>query len=1214
MGRDEWQTPSFGVAQNPAHKPTAFFFLSSLQYFPHGRVIILVNKMNMRRFSFPILTLLFAMMPKASWADHTWADHSALSKGTWVKIALTEGKDGVYAISYSQLRNWGFSNPSQVGVYGYGGHTLTESFRSQHIDDVPEVAALHDDANQRILFYGRGLIEWTYNTSNGFVQRQHPYATTAYYFLHQKDEAAPLSPDTLLSNSAVAPSDTLSEYDEYWLHEKENVNVGETGRWWYGENFTNDQKQIFNLPEESWLSGHTIKAGTGRVAIGFLTHSSSASKLAININDNEIGTQSVSATTSGYAFGTEATFREYLSELDDMSSAKVRLEFTDGKTTASLARLNYIRVQGKCDLTASDKEAFMLFRNSAARNGLQAYRLNGLNSNMQVWDVTSPTEIKLQQVVTESDGSSVFVPIETGIREYAVVNLASNGFLSVSKVGNVANQDLHSLQPANLVILTPSGLSNYAKKLAEHRATHDGLSYIIVTPGDIYNEYSSGVPDATAIRLFLKQLYDRADGGDNDLLYFLLFGDGSYDNFSASQSNYLLPTYQTEYSLAETSSTTVDDYFGFLEDSDGGRTSNGYYNLNSEGLDIGVGRLAISSTYEAEAVVNKLIAYDNSSQMGNWKNLLCFLSDDDKMDSSGTDSPNLHMRHNEKLISSLLDNGHQEFVYQKIYLPAYSQSTSASGTDYPDARKDLNHVLQQGCLMLNYAGHGSTQSITHESLMTTNLASQLNTKHYPLWITASCSVSRYDSEALSMGEALLTNANGGAIGLISTTRVVYASDNLSLNQAFVDHLFDRHEDGTRYRLGDILRVAKRQIGNNYNKLNFCLLGDPSMTLAFPEQEMVVDSVIGTWETLSTVTVKGHICKLGSTEIDSTFNGLVYPAVYDAEDSITADKGICQEPYLTFTSRNRKVFTGRDVVKDGFFEFSFIVPQDILYRDTPGLVNLYACSEDGSEAQGYYNQFTLKAGNASTDTDTVPPVIVACFLDNASFKDGDKVGLTPFFYAEVTDQSGINATGNSIGHDVSLYVESLSDPLLATRQYALNDYFTTFTGDVTHGNVKYSLDDLAEGTYRATFQVWDVYNNVASQTFTFTVSSEQKAAVALLQAFPSPVRQGETVTFRALHNRPESAEELRIQVFTQTGVKVLDSTASSSSAEVVYLEEGAKELTELNDALNADETSALMGSSTLQWTTNVPPGVYVYKAYLKAGSDVTASKSKLLIIF
>ncbi|MBP5716486.1 MAG: type IX secretion system sortase PorU, partial [Bacteroidales bacterium] len=612
------------------------------------------------------------------------------------------------------------------------------------------------------------------------------------------------------------------------------------------------------------------------------------------------------------------------------------------------------------------------------------------------------------------------------------------------------------------------------------------------------------------------------------------------------------------------------------------------------------------------AAVAKIIGYD-TNQYGSWKNRLCFLADDDKIESSATDSPNLHMRHNDQLVKQLQDSGHNEFVFQKIYLPAYQQTTSASGTDYPDARKELNNSLQQGLLILNYAGHGSANNITHEQIMSASLASNLRSKHLPVWITASCDVSRFDADDPSMGVNLFLNPQGGAAALFSTTRVVYASQNLNLNKAIIGHLFDRHSDGTRFRLGDIMKAAKRALANDYNKLNFCLIGDPTMTLAFPEQTAVVDSVHGEFKALEMVTIYGHICETGTSAIDTKFNGLIYPTIYDAEDSITADKGLHQEPIYNFTARTRKVFAGRDIVRDGRFEFSFMIPQDISYSTGNGIVNLYACSDSGDEANGFYDQFVLGRGTVAADADTIGPEIIACFLDGPTFQSGDEVGTTPFFYAEVRDASGINATGNSIGHDVSLTLECLSNPLVANRQIVLNNYFTTFTGNPTHGNVKYSLTDLAEGTYQATFRVWDVYNNTSARTFTFTVSSATKPAIALLQAYPSPVKQGATVTFRALHNRPESADQLRLQIYTQTGVKVLDQTATTNSCEVVYLSANASAITQISNALNADETSQLMGCTTMTWVADVTPGVYLYRAYLTAGGDEVTTQSKMLIV-
>ena len=1171
-----------------------------------------------------VLTILFGIMLPltlrgANTGTHQWADNSVLSQGKWVKVALSSPHDGIYQITYSQLRSWGFKDPSQVGVYGYGGHTLTESLATPHTDDVPEVAVWHDQQRQRILFYGKGMTEWTYDKKNGlYTQRQHPYATQACYFLHQKTEGEPLTISAREASTLKAET-VIDTYDEYWLHEVETANLGQTGREWFGESFLTTQVQTFTLPEENHLKGHVMLDGTVRCDVGFVTKGGATSRISVRIDGEDAAQATIPATTSNYGFGTAATATSKDGNANAIDGTKVRISYHPDNSSPSVARLNYIRMQGKCRLEASAQEPFMLFRSAETIGKTVQYRLEGMTADMQIWDVSGVTEM----VNGNDDGipanTGTFMADEKELHEYAVVNMASTAFPGVNRVADVANQNLHALQPVNLVIVTAPAYYRQAQQLAEYRLTHDSLTYVIVTPEQIYNEYSSGVPDATAIRLFVKQLYDRNatsgnTAGSEQLRYLLLFGDGSYDNRMAGRSNNHLLTYQSENSLVETSSCVCDDYFGFLDDDEGGKTdSNGRYTLSTDVLDIGVGRLTASSATEATNLVAKIKSYDSAGQRGSWKNRLCFISDDDKMESSGTDSPNLHMLHNEQLIRSMMNAGHLDYVYKKIYLPAYQQVITASGSDYPDARKELNNALQQGVLLLNYAGHGAANQITNEQIMNTALAGELRMKHLPVWITASCDVSRYDANETSLGETLLLNPNGGAAAMISTARVVYAQQNLRLNQAIIDHIFDRNADGTRFRLGDIMRAAKNQLTGDYNKLNFCLLGDPTMTLAYPEQEVVVDEVKGSFETLSTVTIKGHVAQTGSQQCDTLFHGLIYSTIFDSEEILTADKGLHQDPVMSFATRNRKIFTGRDLITDGTFEFSFIVPEDISDNGGNGLVNLYACSEDGAEAQGYYSDFKITTGAEPTVADTIAPEILFCFLDDASFADGGKVGRTPFFYAEMTDKSGISASGNSIGHDISLYIHSITNPLLANRQIVLNDYFTTFTGEPGHGNVKCSLPELEEGTYEATFRVWDVCNNASSRTFTFTVTDSNTPRIALMQAYPSPARQGETVTFRVLHNRPETADQLRVQIFTQTGVKVFDRTMSSSGSEVVYLQDGATNASQINHALNADETEEIYGATTMTWNATVAPGVYVYKAFLTCGGSEYTAKSKLLMV-
>lgn len=1165
---------------------------------------------------FTVLTIILLCFN--AWAAktgiHQWADNSVLNEGKWVKIALGGQKnDGIYQITYSQLRDWGFSNPEQVGVYGFGGHTLTESLSVPHLDDVPEVAVLHDRDHQRILFYAQGLISWTYNQrSNRFVQRQHPYSTQACYFLHQKSDGNPLAISPL-EPSQLTPQVTLDTYNEYWLHELESVNLGQTGREWYGESFLTQQVQTFSMPEETHLKGHTMIDGSAMIYADFVAKTNKKSSYSVSVNGSSQISADMAATTNTYGFGISASVSGAVASTKADGNS-VRVTYNPSSSTPTMARLNYISIQGKCQLEASDKESFLLFRNTEAISNVARYRLTGIDGNMQVWDVTNGNAALIE--TQPEDGAHTFVALTPGLREYAVVNTRSNAFPGVTKVADVANQNLHAMQPADVVIITAPSLYQQAVRLADYRLRHDSLTSIVMTPEPIYNEYSSGTPEASAIRLFVKQLYDRgvASPDGKQVKYLILFGDGSFDNRTAGRSNNMLLTYQTESSLIETSSCVCDDFFGFLDDNEGGKTDNsGRYTLSDELLDVGVGRITASSASEAADMVTKIINYDDISQRGGWKNKLCFLSDDDKIESNATDSPNLHMRHNEQLINSMMDAGHLEYVYQKIYLPAYQMVNTASGTDYPDARKELNNALQQGVLLVNYAGHGAANQITNEQLMNTRLASELRMKHLPLWINASCDVGRFDSYDLSLGEALLHNPNGGAAALISATRVVYAQQNLNLNQAIIDNIFDRNPDGTRFRLGDVLRAAKRQLGSDYNKLNFCLLGDPTMTLAYPEQEVVVDEVEGSFEALSRVKVKGHVLATGSAKTDSLFNGLIYATIYDAEDTHAADKGLYQDPVFTFNTRNRKVFTGRDVIRDGEFEFSFIVPQDISGKEGNGMINLYACSEDAAEAQGYYNDFAFHTSGSTSITDTIAPVIFSCFLDDPAFESGGSTGTTPFFYAEMSDESGISASGNSIGHDISLYIHCLSNPMLSNKQIILNDYFTTFTGRPGFGNVKCRLPELEEGTYEAMFRVWDVCNNSASRTFTFTVRKADAPEITLIQAYPSPARQGETVTFRVLHNRPESADMLRVQVFTQTGVKVMDRTVTSSSSEVVYLQDDATSSTQINNALNADETQNLMGASMLTWNANVAPGVYVYKAFLSSGGSETASQSKLLMV-
>ncbi|MBR3027214.1 MAG: type IX secretion system sortase PorU [Bacteroidales bacterium] len=1151
---------------------------------------------------------------------HTFTASSKLATGTWLKISLDGTEDGIYQITYDQLTKMGFSNPEQVGVYGFGGHPLHEAVNSVIVDDLPEVATYHDTANRRILFYGQGTLRWDYNTTRGFIQRWNTYDTKAYYFLHQKTNEAPIAMEELAADLGTS-SMTVNQYDVHWVHENNLINLGQTGREKYGESFITNRVQTFDF--------ESVDPGTLRVTANFIVDAIESSTYSVAVNGNLLGTNTIVRKTNDYAFANENTLDKNL-VIDNSTGLSVSITYNPpAGSTPSIARLNYIRIQGKRNFFKPND--FELFRAQNAYSNVVRYELgNAIDGDIQLWDVTHPCNVKRQLV----SSSNSFTPDKAGIREYALVNVNATSFKGVVNEGTVSNQNLHALPMTNMVIVVAPVYLSQAEQLAEYRREKDGLHVTVVTPDAIYNEFSSGKQDVTAIRLLMKMFYDRWHGSANsgldsladntrrEPLYLLLWGDGYYDN-QAIDRNYYLPSYETEASLVETSSCVCDDYFGFLDDGEGGTMDNNQrYTISRDALDIGIGRLPVSSIEMSNNMLAKIVNYGNNAYLGTWKNRLCFLSDDDK----AGDSFNCHVKHNDQLVNTLQKANHNEFVFQKIYLPAYKQTESASGTDYPDAKKEFNETLKQGVLMVNYAGHGNTTAITNENMMTAAAAQKLNNKHLPVWVTASCDVSRWDEDGISMGECLLLNPNGGAIAMLSTVRVVYAQQNLLLNTAIIDNIFNRFSDGTRYRLGDIIKAAKIELGSDYNKLNFCLLGDPSLTLAYPEQQIKITHINGKptdgasdvfqLKTLNNVTVRGHVLKTGSeTEVDSTFNGLLYPTFYDALDTLTADKGYVQDeaPVYSFTTRTKKAFSGRSEITNGQFEFSFTVPIDISYSENLGLANFYAASENSDEASGFYDNYHLVSADDYVITDTEGPVIKQLFLNDNTWTDGSVVNSTPYFFAEVQDDGGFNATGNTVGHDIVLTIRCTSNLLLASEQHTLNNYFTTYTNDPTTGNVQYSIPALEDGTYEATFRVWDVYNNPTTRKFTFTVLNETPPEAVVVQAYPCPAKTGDTVTFRVLHNRPESAQSITLQVYTQTGYKVYETTASSSSASKVYAF-SMDNPTMLNNAINADETSNFMGAAAIEWSSpNLRPGFYLYRVFLSSDGSTEISKSKLLMV-
>ena len=1135
----------------------------------------------MKRILFIIIAAVFSL--DAGWATvMDYASHSALSSGRWVKIRVD--KSGVYRLTASALREMGFENPAQVSVHGYGGWMLEEDFsEAVYQDDVPAVPVWRE--GDAIYFYAKGPVKWDYEYNGDirgdmFVHENNPYATAGYYFV--TDATEPSAMTELASVEGAVRQ--ITTFDDFQVWEREAVAVNESGRQLFGESFISTSSRDFSFSVPGITQDDAI------VSMRFIANAKAGRNVSLIVGDAELGLY-IRANNGANSSYTKAIAAEGAMTWSGEKTEDVEMTVSYEGTGDQNVHLDYIRLQVKRALQLYGAET--AFRSVEALNNVSRFQLGNASESTIVWDITDTQAPRVVQTSLDGSTLSFSISASSQLREFVAFdkNKINN---EPTIVGEINPQDLHGLETPDMVIIAPEAFTTQAERLAEAHRERDGLAVVVVTPESIYNEFSSGTPDATAYRRFLKMFYDRGTEGAASLRYLLLFGDGCYDNRGLtsewSQNSSLLAnmllTYQSENSV-DINSYTTDDYFGFLEDGSGG-------SIAGSRLCIGIGRLPIRTNAEARAAVDKILSYMDNSLPGNWKNNVTFVADDgSNADLSSSDGPQQHMEHADEL-AELVNTNHPEFRVNKLYFDAYTKDRTGGNASYPDVEANLQKQLKNGLMVLNYVGHGNTTSWSDEAVMTQSDIQQATYPYLPLWITATCDFTRFDALATSAGESVFLNEKSGGIALFTTTRTVYSGPNLEINRAIINNLFTRNGDGRHRTLGEVLQEAKSSLGSDSNKLKFMLIGDPALRLSFPDYEIVVTEINGepvdvlnptTIKALERVTVSGEI-RTPEGAKDTQFNGTLRSTIFDSRQTITTLDNFGTGEYFEYTDYPNTLYTGNDSVRGGEFSFTFTVPKDITYSNDFGKMNFYAFSEqDSIEAQGSFLDFRV-GGTSDTGTDdTAGPEIRYFYLNDTTFTDGGKVNLTPLFVASLWDQSGINITGSSIGHDMMLIIDNQ-----VAQSYTLNDYYE-LTGDDGSGRVVFSIPELKPGMHTAEFKVWDVLNNSTTQTFTFEAVEDLDPQLINLYASPTPARG--QVTFYLEHNLPESQLNVRIEVFDMAG-----------RLRWSHEENGASEAFE-----SYQVTWNLMGNGS----GRMLPGVYIYRASLRAGKSQTVSDAKKMII-
>jgi hypothetical protein len=1110
------------------------------------------------------------------------SDHSVLASGDWYKIQVSA--TGIYKIDYNFLKSLGINpdqiNPKHIKLYGNGGGMLPQSNDSVRINDLAEDAIyVYGEADEKfdkqdyILFYAKGPHYWEYNSSESIFKHQlNSYSDSAYFFLTIGNDAGKRI--VVKPNPSGTVSYSTSTYDYLDYHELNLLtdisDYVKSGRDLFGEdfNFTKSRTFPFYIPNLDLNS--PVKIDVEVAARSGLT-----SSFDILADGNTFSITIPRAYIDDYNSDYIVPQRQVFTFQPTQANLDINLKYHN-TTANSVGWLNYIVLNSRADLNFTGNQ--LSFRDTGAINkGISEFQITNSFSDMLVWNITDQTNVEQQSL---SITTSKYVFRIDGNKLYEFIAFRQGSGLTPAYGKKIPNQDLHSLSGVDYVIVTYPDFMESAEKLADFHRNSDTLQVAVVTPAQIYNEFSSGAQDITAIRDFMKMLYDKGGNGIKKPKYLLLFGDASYDykNLIKDNTNFV-PTYESYSSYSPTYSYASDDYYGFLDDNEGEYDDGGYYNKS----DIGIGRFPVQTTQQAKEMVNKVINYKNKKSFADWRNNLMLIADDEDGNTyfNGSETLDYYFASNTK-----------ELNVTKIYLDAFQQVTTPGGNRYPEVQKAIDKKVNSGCFAVNYIGHGGEQYLAHEKVIElSDIKSWTNFDRLSLFVTATCEFTRFDDpERISAGEWVWLNPDGGAICMLTTTRVVFSSENDALiNNLYKNNLFNEN-NGNFSRIGDITKVTKNRSGFSVNTRKFALLGDPALILDYPRHEVIttsinsrqVDSLPDTLKALSIITVSGEIRDHQNVKLDN-FNGVLYPIIYDKPSDL---KTLANDPQNSSVAKFKMftniIYKGVVSVEDGSFTFSFVVPKDISYKFGEGKISYYA-TDDITDANGEYDNIIIGGSISNFPKDSIGPE-VQLFMNDSNFIRGGITNESPWLYAKVRDESGINTVGNGIGHEIIGVLDD-GDPIV------LNDYYRATLNNYKEGIINYPFSNLSAGKHKLYIKVWDVMNNSAEDSTEFVVAPSAQPEIRNLFNYPNPVNHSTIFSFET--NLSGQDIKTTLQIFSSMGelVRTLETNFNTEASRVLI------------EKWDAQDTGGQY----------LPSGIYFYRLILQDSKGQVVSKSNKLIL-
>ena len=1099
----------------------------------------------------------------------TIISNSPLSSGIWYKIPVSD--NNIYKLDTNYLDELGINigniDPRNIQIWGTDGLQLPElnSAERPSFSQIPIIVEGENDgsfdSNDRVLFYGNSPHRVIRNQDR-FVHSIHPYSDVKYVYLTIAEQNGLR---LTASNTSLNPSSTITTFTDFLWKDEERTKPEDkfkSGRFWLGQSIPSTQN---NIPVSIYRD--TLVGVTGNLNVNvtarLYARSEALTTFDVDLNNVDVAQNNVfslSSTNSSKGYnGNEGPAASPYNINEDVSVPVTNgiLDLTATITHRqqnSISFVDWVRLTFERSLVAESDRLLFYTENNDDPQEEVTFSLQGFNTEPYILDVTDPTSPILLEHSLSGNNYQVNYFQNTGR-----TIIAQSDFPTPAIGEEIVNQNLRGISTyPDYILVTSEQLKDEASELAQYRQ-ENGLTPIVVTQTEIFNEFSSGVKDPAAIRDYIKFLWDRAQNdNEREPEYLLLFGDTSYDTKNIIENaltNHVL-TYQSEQSIVRATGSGggtfgTDDFFGYLDDDEGniggGNTSNSFL------MDIGIGRITAQTSNEASNFVNKIKRYEAQSNAGEWQNLFTFAADDDFPDENR--NRDIHTV-NADVSAEMMSLNEPGIRLNKVYEFSYPVEITGAGRQIPGATEDFIGAVNNGTLVLNYSGHGNEQTLSDEELFLSEYITGLtNTDKLCVLVTATCQFGRYDDTSDQSGaERFVSASNGGGIASFTTTRVVYtnsspsSSNNFGLNLALSQRMSERNPDGTPKRLGDIMRETKNSIigsgtsrvGASTNSKKFVLIGDPATTFKLPSKNAVVTTINGidvlnqdttiTLRALDQVTLSGRV-ENSNNQVDNTYNGQAVLSVFDARRSVSLPErewncvlnGDC-----TYKVENDLLFKGKVSIENGLFSQTFIVPKDISTSTENGRVVLYA-KGSSTYAGGAYTDINFDGVNPNAVNDGNGP-IMDIYLNDEKFVNGNLVSDSPKLIVELQDNSGINTTGTGVGHEIIATIDTKPK-----QTFILNEFYEGNLNDFTGGRIEYPLDQLPEGSYKLKVRAWDVHNNPNEEEIFFEVAPQNELSVRNIYNYPNPMNTKTQFTFE--HNQPGNPLDVSIKIYTLSGKPV-----------------------------------------------------------------------------